>query len=120
MNPSDLKVKCGEWKLGIDDEPKPFQITGVRSVSFHPSYNPANLNNDVALLHCDERIRYDSHVGPICLEDQYASGSSDDCVTTGWGKEVLRSEYWFFLNESQWEFELQLTFVFSAIFSQST
>lgn len=92
MSPSDLKVKCGEWKLGIDDEPKPFQITGVRSISFHPSYNPANLNNDVALLHCDERIRYDTHVGPICLEDQYTSASSDDCVTTGWGKEVLRSE----------------------------
>lgn len=86
MNPRDLKVKCGEWKLGVDDEPKPFQITGVRSVSFHPQ-------NDVALLHCDERIRYDTHVGPICLQDQYSTASSQDCVTTGWGKEALRSEW---------------------------
>lgn len=94
MNPSDLKVKTGEWKLGVDDEPKPFQIMGVRAVSFHPAYNPTNLNNDVALLHCDERIRYDTHVGPICLEDQVTSASnSDDCVTTGWGKEVLRSKF---------------------------
>lgn len=93
VSPSDLKVKAGEWKLGLDDEPKPFQITGVRSVSFHPSYNPTNLNNDVALLHCDERIRFDSHVGPICLEDQVTSASSEDCVTTGWGKDVLRSKF---------------------------
>lgn len=86
MNHSDLKVKTGEWKLGVDDEPKPFQIMGVRAVSFHPVH-------DVALLHCDERIRYDTHVGPICLEDQGTSASSsNDCVTTGWGKEVLRSE----------------------------
>lgn len=93
MNPADLKIKAGEWKLGQDDEPKTFQIMGVRAVSFHPSFNPSNLNNDVALLHCSERIRYDSHIGPICLEDQVTSSSSGDCVTTGWGKDALRSKF---------------------------
>lgn len=92
MNPSDLKVKAGEWKLGVDDEPKPFQITGVRAISIHPGFNANNLQNDIALLHCDERIRYDQHVGPICLEDQITSSSFDSCVTTGWGKDVLRSK----------------------------
>ena len=92
VNHRDLKVKCGEWKLGIDDEPKPFQIVGVKQVSVHPGYNPTNFDSDMALLHLDERVRYDQHVGPICLEDEY-SGASQDCVTTGWGKDVLRSKY---------------------------
>lgn len=87
-------IKAGEWRLGVDEEPKTFQIVRVKAVTFHPAYNPTNLNSDVALLHLEEKLRYDTHIGPICVDDEYVtSASTTDCLTTGWGKEVLRSEF---------------------------
>ncbi|XP_059611208.1 inactive serine protease scarface [Phlebotomus argentipes] len=86
-----VMIKAGEWRLGVDEEPKTFQIVRVKAITLHPAYNPTNLNSDVALLHLEEKLRYDTHIGPICVDDEYVtSASTTDCVTTGWGKEVLR------------------------------
>uniref|UniRef100_A0A1B0CTZ2 Peptidase S1 domain-containing protein n=2 Tax=Lutzomyia longipalpis TaxID=7200 RepID=A0A1B0CTZ2_LUTLO len=91
LQPRTVMIKAGEWRLGVDEEPKTFQIVRVKAITFHPAYNPTNLNSDVALLHLEEKLRYDTHIGPICIDDEYVtSASTTDCVTTGWGKEVLR------------------------------
>lgn len=80
--------------MGSDEEPKPFQIVRVKKIVFHPQFKRDTLEHDIALLHLENDIRYDSHIGPICLDDQVANVSpSDNCVTTGWGKEVLKGEH---------------------------
>ncbi|XP_053692094.1 mucin-5AC [Sabethes cyaneus] len=92
LNPRDVMIKGGEWRLGVDAEPKTFQIVRVKNVIYHPAYQPATLNYDVALLVLEDRLRYDTHIGAICLDenDVVPSASYENCVTTGWGREVLR------------------------------
>ncbi|XP_044740734.1 flocculation protein FLO11-like [Chrysoperla carnea] len=90
---NDILVKGGEWRLGIDEEPKPFQIVKVGSVIIHPQYSPDNLFNDVAILKLSEKFRFDKHIDAICLpgadeviENNYSAGN---CIATGWGKQAL-------------------------------
>lgn len=88
-----MLIKAGEWRLGSDEEPKPFQIVRVQKIIFHPQFQPQTLEHDIALLHLENDIKYDTHVGPICLDDvETAPSTSDQCVTTGWGKEVLKGK----------------------------
>lgn len=91
---NDVLIKAGEWRLGSDEEPKPFQIVRVKKIVFHPQFKRDTLEHDIALLHLENDIRYDSHIGPICLDDVEANTTpNDNCVTTGWGKEVLKGNF---------------------------
>lgn len=88
-----MLIKAGEWRLGSDEEPKPFQIVRVQKIIFHPQHQPNTLNNDIALLYLENDIKYDQHIGPICLDDaDLVLSPNDNCVTTGWGKEVLKGK----------------------------
>lgn len=93
---NDVLIKGGEWRLGSDEEPKPFQIVRVQRILFHPQYQPKTLQNDIALLYLENDIKYDeTHIMPICLDENEADPApSDHCVTTGWSKEVLKGEFW--------------------------
>lgn len=94
LNPRDIMIKGGEWRLGSTEEPKAFQIVRVKNVIYHPAYQPTTLESDVALLYLEENLRYDTHIGPICLDEADSVPSpNDDCVTTGWGKNVLKGNY---------------------------
>jgi hypothetical protein len=88
---NDVLIKGGEWRLGFDDA-KPFQIVRVQKILFHPRFKPSTINHDIALLHLENNLKYDSHIGPICLDDYDSTLSSNECLTTGWGKEVLKSK----------------------------
>lgn len=86
-----MLIKAGEWRLGSDEEPKPFQIVRVQKIVFHPKYQAQSPGNDIALLFLENDIKYDTHIGPICLDEAATvSSPNDNCVTTGWGKEVLK------------------------------
>ncbi|XP_060808890.1 uncharacterized protein LOC106131018 [Amyelois transitella] len=91
-----LKVKGGEWKLGIDDEPLPFQIVGVKHILRHPYYKRGSLEYDAAILVLDENLRLANNIYPICLPgardtvDAFYNGAGE-CVVTGWGKQVLQA-----------------------------
>ena len=88
-----MLIKAGEWRLGSDEEPKPFQIVRVQKIINHPQYKAQSLDHDIALLYLENDIKYDSHIGPICLDEpNLPESSSDNCVTTGWGKEVLKGK----------------------------
>lgn len=89
-------IKGGEWKLGIDEEPKPFQIVQVSKIIRHPGYQPGNLQNDLAILMLAEKLRFAQNIGPICpapvgQSDQVLYGGKTRCIVTGWGKQVLQS-----------------------------
>lgn len=94
LHSDDVLVKGGEWKLGIDEEPKPFQIIKVAVIVRHPGYNPENKLNDVAVLILTEKFRLDKNVDTICLPgadvDVQSTFQNAKCITTGWGKTILQ------------------------------
>lgn len=93
LRPRDIMIKGGEWRLGSDEEPKTNQIVRVKNVIYHPSFQPSTFESDIAILHLEGNLRFDTHIGPICLDEgDVVPSPNDDCVTTGWGKEVLKSK----------------------------
>lgn len=48
--PNQLRVRMGEWNAAGDTEPLPAQEFVVSRIFLHPSFNPNNLMNDVAVL----------------------------------------------------------------------
>lgn len=86
---SDILVKGGEWKLGIDEEPLPFQIVKVSVIVKHPGYKAGSLVNDLALLILDEKLRPAKNIGTICLPEPNKIPTRN-CIATGWGKRILQ------------------------------
>lgn len=86
----DLRIKAGEWELGSTLEPLPFQLVGAKTVDLHPEYNPSTGANDMAIIRLQKRLEFATHIQPICISDEDPS-PSEQCVTTGWGKQALSS-----------------------------
>jgi hypothetical protein len=86
---NDVMVKTGEWQLGTNVEPKGTQLVRAKSVQNHPQFNPSTLEYDIAIINLFEPIKFDVHVAPICL-DELESTPLENCIVTGWGKEVLK------------------------------
>lgn len=91
MPVNDVRIKAGEWELGSTNEPLPFQLVGAKSIDVHPSYNPSSNSNDMAIIRLDKRFEFATHIQPICISDE-DPGASEQCVTTGWGKQALSSK----------------------------
>lgn len=97
----DILIKAGEWKLGSTEEPKPFQTKRVVKITMHPAYQPTNLESDVALLHLESNLNFDRHIGPICIDEnelEPAGSSNEECLTTGWGKEIIKRKEFSFVS----------------------
>lgn len=47
---TQLRVRLGEWNAAGNTEPLPAQEFVVSKIFIHPSFNPNNLMNDVAVL----------------------------------------------------------------------
>ncbi|KAJ8958027.1 hypothetical protein NQ318_002031 [Aromia moschata] len=91
LETSDVLIKGGEWKLGIDEEPLPFQIVKVAAILRHPGYKPGSYENDLAVLVLHEKLRMTKNVGTICLpQPNQAPAPASKCVVTGWGKRILQ------------------------------
>ncbi|XP_045508505.1 uncharacterized protein LOC123704246 isoform X2 [Colias croceus] len=96
LDAKNVLIKGGEWKLGIDDEPLPFQIVQVKTILRHPFYRRGSLLYDAAILVLSENLRLAKNINPICLPstedtlDAYYNGAGE-CVVTGWGKIVLQA-----------------------------
>jgi hypothetical protein len=93
LEPRSVMIKGGEWKLGVDDEPKTFQIVRVSKIFKHPAYQPGNLQYDLAMLMLEENLRFAEHINPICLPQlgtPEVYNRKTQCITTGWGKQVLQ------------------------------
>ncbi|KAI8433462.1 hypothetical protein MSG28_015497 [Choristoneura fumiferana] len=98
LQAKNVLIKGGEWKLGIDDEPLPFQIVQVKNILRHPFYKRGSLHFDAAILVLTENLRLAKNIYPICLPrasdtlDAFYNGAGE-CIVTGWGKQVLQGEY---------------------------
>lgn len=89
LDTRDILIKGGEWKLGIDEEPLPFQIVKVAVVVRHPDYRPGSLQNDLAVLVLTEKLRFTKNVGSLCLPPPNQI-PTQNCIVTGWGKRILQ------------------------------
>nr|XP_023020675.1 mediator of DNA damage checkpoint protein 1-like [Leptinotarsa decemlineata] len=89
LQTSDVLIKGGEWKLGIDEEPLPFQIVKVAAIIRHPDYKFGSYQNDMAVLKLTEKLRVTKNVGTICLPEPNTV-STANCKVTGWGKRILQ------------------------------
>ncbi|CAH1642198.1 unnamed protein product [Spodoptera littoralis] len=96
LKAENVLIKGGEWKLGIDEEPLPFQIVQVKTILRHPQYKAGNYVNDAAILVLTENLRLAKNIWPICLPsskdtlDAFYNGAGE-CIVTGWGKSVLQA-----------------------------
>ncbi|CAK1592827.1 unnamed protein product [Parnassius mnemosyne] len=96
LEAKNVLIKGGEWKLGIEDEPLPYQIVQVKTIVVHPGYQTGSLQYDVAILYLAENLRLADNIQPICMPDAkdtldaFYSGAGQ-CIVTGWGKQVLQA-----------------------------
>lgn len=92
LETSDILIKGGEWKLGIDEEPLPFQIVKVKVVARHPGYKHGSNQNDLAVLILEEKLRLAKNIGTICLP-KADEIPTQNCIATGWGKKILQGKF---------------------------
>ncbi|XP_001359817.4 phenoloxidase-activating factor 2 [Drosophila persimilis] len=83
---TSFKVRLGEWDASSTSEPIPAQDVYVSNVYVNPSFNPTNLQNDVAILKLVQAVSLTSKstVGTICLPTTSFVGQR--CWVAGWGK----------------------------------
>ncbi|ENN72470.1 hypothetical protein YQE_10812, partial [Dendroctonus ponderosae] len=89
LETSDVLIKGGEWKLGIDEEPLPFQIVKVAAILRHPDFKAGNLQHDLAVLVLQENLRFTKNIDAICLPEPNLI-PTQNCIATGWGKRILQ------------------------------
>merc|ERR1711992_425956 len=87
QNPSEVKVRCGEWDTQHDNEPKPHQDRQVVDLEIHPEFEARNLRNDFAVLFTTEEFVLDSHIDTTCLPQPGETFDGTTCFATGWGKD---------------------------------
>merc|ERR1719384_1463508 len=87
QNPSELKVRCGEWDTQHETEPRPHQDRQVAALEIHPEFEPRNLQNDFAVLFTTEDFLLSRHIDTACLPEAGESFEGTTCFATGWGKD---------------------------------
>jgi len=87
QNPSELKVRCGEWDTQHQTEPRPHQDRQVANLEIHPEFEPRNLQNDFAVLFTSQEFELSDHIDTACLPEAGESFSGTSCFATGWGKD---------------------------------
>merc|ERR1711892_332662 len=100
-NPTELKIRCGEWDTQGQTEPYPHQDRSVSALEVNPEFNSKNLQNDWAVLFTTEEFVLSSHIDTVCLPTQEEDFSGTTCFATGWGKDKFGSagEYQVILKE---------------------
>ena len=86
-NPTELKIRCGEWDTQTTDEPYPHQDRYVENLAIHPEFDGRNLQNDFAVLFTSEDFILDSHIDTACLPEADEVFDGTSCFATGWGKD---------------------------------
>lgn len=85
--PSDLKIRAGEWDTQTRNEIYPHQDRNVQTVIVHEKYHAGTLYNDFAILILTEPVDFAENVDLVCLPDVTDVFDRSKCVTTGWGKD---------------------------------
>merc|ERR1719322_2161931 len=87
QNPTELKIRCGEWDTQHQTEPYPHQDRDVQNMAIHPEFDGRNLQNDFAVLFTSEDFVLDQHIDTACLPAPGDVYDGSTCFATGWGKD---------------------------------
>jgi len=91
QNPTELKIRCGEWDTQNETEPYPHQDRYVQALNIHPEFDGRNLHNDFAVLFTSEDFVLSSHIDTVCLPQAEELFDGTTCFATGWGKDKFGS-----------------------------
>nr|CAD7440786.1 unnamed protein product [Timema bartmani] len=91
-NPSQLKIRAGEWDTQTKNELFTHQDRDVSKVIVHDKYYGGALYNDVALLVLSEPLVLGNNVEVVCLPKQGEVLDRSRCFASGWGKDVFGKE----------------------------
>merc|ERR1712029_860226 len=87
QNPTELKIRCGEWDTQQETEPYPHQDRAVENLAIHPEFDGRNLQNDFAVIFVTEDFVLDQHLDTACLPAADEVFDGETCFATGWGKD---------------------------------
>merc|ERR1712073_241199 len=87
QNPSELKVRCGEWDTQHQTEPRPHQDRQINAMEIHPEFEPRTLQNDFAVLFTSQEFELSDHIDTACLPEAGETFAGTTCFATGWGKD---------------------------------
>lgn len=90
--PSELKIRAGEWDTQTKNEVYPHQDRNVQAVVVHENFHSGALYNDTAILILSEPVEYAENVDVVCLPERGEVFDGSKCFASGWGKDVFGKE----------------------------
>ncbi|KAK4316738.1 hypothetical protein Pmani_012146 [Petrolisthes manimaculis] len=83
-NSSSVLAIAGEHDTEDNTETKTQSISSSKIV-VHPEYNPNTFENDIAIIHLSDTLKFDDSVQPICLAREDRQYEGKKAIVTGWG-----------------------------------
>ncbi|KAI4500249.1 hypothetical protein M0802_004666 [Mischocyttarus mexicanus] len=91
-NPSELRIRAGEWDTQTNNEIYPYQDRTVDKIITHEKFHSGALYNDIAVLILSQPVEIAENVDLVCLPEQNAVFDGTRCFASGWGKDVFGKE----------------------------
>ncbi|XP_076365523.1 clotting factor C-like isoform X2 [Tachypleus tridentatus] len=89
IEPSQFKIYLGKHYRNDDMDDEYVQVKEPREIHVYPFYDPANFNNDIALIQLKDPVILTTRVKPVCLPTDLTTRENlkedTKAVVTGWG-----------------------------------
>ena len=94
---ANLGLLVGDHDISIGSDTSYSALYGVAQVTKHPSYNPSNSQNDIAVVRSSTVIQYNAAVAPACLPFGYSATAFDNTMleVPGWGTTMVSFHFFF-------------------------